>query len=71
MKGSGFSFKFGSSLSIWCEKVNVPECLSYKSPNWLRYKNAAISAKNIDDWCFQYASTLTQLSKIFIKAWWW
>ena len=49
MKGSGFSFKFGSSLSIWCEKVTVPECSSYKSPNWLRYKNAAISAKNIDD----------------------
>lgn len=68
MKGNGFSFKFGSSLSIRCEKVNVPECSSYKSPNWLRYKNAAINPKNIADRCFQYAFTLTQLRKIFIKA---
>ena len=50
MERTGFSIKFMSGLSVRCDKVNVTKSPSYmKSPNWLRYKNAAINPKNIKD----------------------
>ena len=61
MGGSGLSFKFVNSLSIRYDKVNVSKGQSYiKSPDWLRYKNATINLKNVDDRCFQYTFALTQ-----------
>ena len=55
------------TLSIRCEKVNVPEGSSHKLSNWLRYKIATINPKDIDDRCFQYAFPLTQLRKFLSK----
>ena len=61
MKGSGFSLKFLSSLSVRCDKVNVSKGSSYiKSLNLFRYKNATINQKNIDDRLLQYGFALTQ-----------
>lgn len=61
MEGDGFSFKFVSSLSISCDKVNAPKISLYtKSANWLKYKNTTINPKNVDDRFFQYAVALTQ-----------
>ena len=52
------------SLSIRCNKVNVPKGSSYIKPlDWVRYKNATVNPKNINDRCFQYAFTLTQHHK--------
>ena len=46
MEGSGFNFEFIGSLSIKCDKVNVPKVSSYiGSPKWLRYKKAKINKK--------------------------
>ena len=56
MEGGQFSFKFVSKLDIRSEKVNVLKGSSFiKSPDWLRYINATINPKDIDDRCFQYA----------------
>ena len=61
IEGSRFSFKFVSKLNNSFKKLNEHKASSYiKSPNWLRYKNAIINTKNVDDRCFQYAFALTQ-----------
>ena len=61
MEGGGLSFKFPSSLSIRCDKVDEPKGSScIKTPNLLRYKNAKINQKNIDDRCLQYAFAFIQ-----------
>ena len=53
MEGSGFSFKFVSSLCISCHKVNVTKVSSYiESLKWLRYRNAKTNLKYIDDGCY-------------------
>ena len=62
--GSGFSFKFVSSLNIKQDKVNEPKNSSYINlSNWLRYKYATITSKNLEDRCFQYVFSLTQCHK--------
>ena len=61
MEGSRFNFKFLSSLSIRCDKINVSEGLPYiKSLNLFRHENATIIQKNINDRCLQYDFTLIQ-----------
>ena len=46
MEEGAFSFEFVGSISIRCDKVNVPKDSSYKKlPKWFRYKNEAINPK--------------------------
>ena len=52
MEENWLSFKFVDQVSSYIE-----------SPKWLRYKNATINPKNINDRCFQYAFVPTQTKK--------
>lgn len=61
MEESGFSFTFLRKLENRCKKVNEWKAsASIKWPDCLRYKNATIKPKNIDDKGFQYGFAFTQ-----------
>ena len=52
IEGSRFSFTFSGSLGVRCDNVNVTKGSSNsESPKWLRYKNATINSKSINDGC--------------------
>ena len=59
MRGSNFIFDSVQLLYCKCRKINFKRGGSYiNSPDWIKKKKAAISPKNADDKCFQYAVTV-------------
>ena len=59
MRGSNFIFDSVQLLYCKCLKINFKSGGSYiNSPDWIKKKKAAISPKNADDKCFQYAVTV-------------
>ena len=60
VEGSSFCDNFVSSLSTKLENVNVGIGASFfRSPNWLRYKNAIINPeKNDDRYCISTSTYL-------------
>ena len=59
MRGSNFIFDSVQLLYCKCRKINFKRGGSYiNSPDWIKKKKAAISPKNANDKCFQYAVTV-------------
>ena len=59
MRGSDFIFDSVQLMYYKCHKVNFRRGDSYiDSPDWIKKKKATINLQNIDNTCFQYATTV-------------
>ena len=59
MRGSDFIFDLVQLLYYKCNKIVFKRGGSYiDSPDWIKYKKAAINPKNADNKCIQYAANV-------------